>query len=79
MGLARDDSPTLTARINAAEPNSQAISGVSGESLEYQDLASAVARIAGQLKALGIRRNDRVALVLPNGPEAAVLTLAVAV
>ena len=31
-----------------------------------------------QLKAFGIRRNDRVALVLPNGPEAVVAFIAVA-
>ncbi len=49
-----------------------------GATVTYAELRQQVAHLAGQLNALGIGRNDRVAVVLPNGPEAAVSFLAVA-
>jgi acetyl-CoA synthetase len=44
----------------------------------YWDLAREVRRCANALKALGIRRGDRVAIYLPMVPEAAVAMLACA-
>src|SRR5688572_30794971 len=41
---------------------------------ELQDLATDT---IGQLNALGIGRNDRVAIVLPNGPEMAAAFVAI--
>ena len=49
-----------------------------GPTVTYAQLRQQVTHLAGQLNALGIGRNDRVAIVLPNGPESAVSFLAVA-
>jgi acyl-CoA synthetase (AMP-forming)/AMP-acid ligase II len=47
-----------------------------GLGLTYQQVAARVESLAGRLQALGIQRRDRVALVLPNGPELLHLLLA---
>jgi len=47
-------------------------------SLRYGELYREVARVAAGLKALGVKRGDRVGLWLPMGLEAAVLLLATA-
>jgi acetoacetyl-CoA synthetase len=44
----------------------------------YADLAREVARVARGLRALGVRRGDRVAALLPNVPEAVIGLLATA-
>jgi oxalate---CoA ligase len=49
-----------------------------GTVLSHGELATAVHRLAGQLAGLGVRRGQRVAIVLPNGPEIVELLLAVA-
>ncbi len=46
--------------------------------VSYASLRASVDRIAGQLRALGVAPTDRVAMVLPNGPEMAVAFLSVA-
>ena len=46
--------------------------------LTYAQLAAEVARVAGGLRALGVRRGDRVAALLPNVPEAIIGLLAAA-
>ncbi|WP_324716620.1 acetoacetate--CoA ligase [Carboxydochorda subterranea] len=48
------------------------------EVMSYRDLAAEVARLAATLKALGVRRGDRVVGYLPNGPHALVAFLAAA-
>jgi acyl-CoA synthetase (AMP-forming)/AMP-acid ligase II len=63
--------------LSAGEPGATAIIEPAGPSVTYAQLRDQVARLAGQLNALGINRNDRVAIVLPNGPEAALCFLAV--
>src|SRR5262245_12993838 len=45
--------------------------------LTYGLLYRYIEEVVQQLHAMGVGRNDRVALVLPNGPEMAVATLAV--
>lgn len=52
--------------------------GASRAPLTYGALRALAARTRGTLNGLGIGRNDRVAMVLPNGPEAASAWLAVA-
>jgi acyl-coenzyme A synthetase/AMP-(fatty) acid ligase len=46
--------------------------------LTHAELREEVDRLAGQLRALGIGAGDRVAILLPEGPELAVTLLAVA-
>lgn len=46
--------------------------------LPYAGLHQHICQTVGMLNSLGIARNDRVAIVLPNGPEMAVAFLAVA-
>ena len=45
--------------------------------LSYGELHRQVEQVAASLNKLGISRNDRVAMVLPAGPEAAVALIAV--
>lgn len=40
-----------------------------GATTTYEELASEIEVVAGRLAALGVRRGDRVALVLPDGPQ----------
>jgi acyl-CoA synthetase (AMP-forming)/AMP-acid ligase II len=55
-----------------------AIVSPGGPEWPFATVASATHRMAGQLRALGIRRQDAVAILLPNGPEMAASFLAVA-
>ena len=48
----------------------------SGEALTYAQVADQVEALAGARRA-GVRRGDRVALTLPNGPDVVLLLLAV--
>src|SRR5579862_186477 len=47
-----------------------------GGALSYAELAGQVARVSRGLRALGVRRGDRVAALLPNVPEAIIGLLA---
>ena len=49
----------------------------SGEVLTYAQTAARVEALAQRLAGLGVRRGDRVALALPNGPDVVLLLLAV--
>jgi acyl-CoA synthetase (AMP-forming)/AMP-acid ligase II len=64
--------------FNAGESAAPAIIEPAGPAITYAQLQGQVSHLSGQLNALGIGRNDRVAIVLPNGPEAAIAFLAVA-
>jgi acetoacetyl-CoA synthetase len=68
---AASSDPGRTAIIYASE---RADAG----SLTYAQLAAEVTRVAGGLRALGVRRGDRVAALLPNVPEAVIGLLATA-
>ena len=59
-------------------PGAMAIVAPGRPFLPYFRLLSLVEDIARQLIELGLGRNDRIALVLPNGPEMAAAFLAVA-
>ncbi|MBZ5510161.1 MAG: AMP-binding protein [Acidobacteriia bacterium] len=67
----------LTGRARTA-PGLCAIAAPGRPPLTYSCLLRQVERTVEALRALGLNRNDRVALVLPNGPEMAVAFLAVA-
>lgn len=59
-------------------PGAEAILGLGRAPLTYRELADLVLLTARRLRAAGIGPGDRVALVLPNGPEMATSFLAVA-
>jgi amino acid adenylation domain-containing protein len=59
-------------------PNAIAILAPNCPPLTYQQLYTQVIVIHHQLSVLGLRRGDRIAIVLPNGPEMAVAFLAIA-
>ena len=67
---------TITNFLEQAEPADSALATIDGTSIRYDDLAALVERIAGQLLSAGVQAEERVAIVLPNGPAAAVATLA---
>ncbi len=69
---------TVRELLNAGDDNAPAIHALDGVSLTFAELRDQIDRLAGQLNALGIGRGDRVGIVLPNGPEAAIAFLAVA-
>jgi acyl-CoA synthetase (AMP-forming)/AMP-acid ligase II/acetyltransferase-like isoleucine patch superfamily enzyme/acyl carrier protein len=60
------------------KPNAFAIGAPGRTSLSYTRLLEQVEQTVSALRSAGIQRNDRVALVLPNGPEMAVSFVAVA-
>jgi acyl-CoA synthetase (AMP-forming)/AMP-acid ligase II len=74
------DEPTVAALVarGAATPDAVAIQGPGKPPVRYGDLLRGVTATVSRLNGLGIRRNDRVAVVLPNGAEMAVSFLAVA-
>jgi long-chain acyl-CoA synthetase len=61
----------------AAFPASVAIS-YEGRELTYRQLAEDVNRFAGGLRDLGVRRGDRVAVVVPNCPQHVIALFAIA-
>src|SRR5258708_1787055 len=50
----------------------------SGGRLTYGELAAETGRVASGLRSAGVGRGDRVAALLPNGPEAVIAMLATA-
>ena len=70
--------------ISSIHPDLNAIGTVNAEdgsgkpSLDYNSLTDVMKSTISALNAIGIGRGDRVAIVLPNGPEMAVSFLAVA-
>jgi acyl-CoA synthetase (AMP-forming)/AMP-acid ligase II/acyl carrier protein len=68
----------LLAERAAQHAKAPAIAAPGRRPLTYAQLFAQVERTAAELEGLGLRRGDRIGLVLPNGPEAAVAFLAVA-
>lgn len=68
----------LIQRRADANPKRIAILAPGRTELTYGDLALFVCRIRDKLDGIGLRRHDTIALVLPNGPEAATAFLATA-
>jgi acyl-CoA synthetase (AMP-forming)/AMP-acid ligase II len=69
---------SLTTLLARGEPGRQAlIVPDSGQVLTYGQTADRVEALAQRLAGLGVRRGDRVALALPNGPDVVLLLLAV--
>ena len=67
----------LIERRIQADPSATALLAGGLPPLSYADLGQLVERVARALTAQGARRDDRVAIVLPNGPAMAAACLAV--
>jgi acyl-CoA synthetase (AMP-forming)/AMP-acid ligase II/thioesterase domain-containing protein/acyl carrier protein len=60
----------------ARTPHAPALITADGQTFDYARLAGAVNRLADDLRRAGIRRDDAVVLVLPDGPELLLTLLA---
>jgi acyl-CoA synthetase (AMP-forming)/AMP-acid ligase II len=69
---------TVAALLSAGADTAPAIGAPGRPALSYGALRDLAARTGETLNAIGIGRNDRVAIVLPNGPEMAAAFLSVA-
>ena len=69
---------TLLEALSVGAEEAPAILGAEQETLTHGELRALLERLGGQLRAAGVERGDRVAIVLPNGPEAAIAFLAAA-
>ena len=68
---------TLREVLDYGEAERAALVAPDGPTITYEDLRAQVDRLRDQLHRLGIRKEDRVAIVLPNGLESIVTFLAV--
>lgn len=69
---------TLAERIGEQDKSALAIGAPGRAWLNYGGLADQAARVTAALHSAGVGRGDRVAIVLPNGPEMAVAFVTVA-
>src|SRR5512137_2998718 len=69
---------TLNDLLAAGADDAPAISAPSRRALSFGELRALIAATIARLNALGIGRNDRVAIVLPNGPGMATCFMACA-
>ncbi len=69
---------TLRGLLDAGADRDPAIVTPDGAVLTHGGLRAEVDRLAGRLRALGLRADDRIAIVVPNGPEMAIAFLAAA-
>ncbi len=70
---------TLAELLERGAPSHPAVCVPDGPTITYDTLRDHVHSLAADIEALGIGRGDRVAIVLPNGIEAIVSFLAVAI
>lgn len=70
--------PTVLSLLFSTPEEAIAITAPQRKPLTYRDMRECVSRVHRQLAARGIGAGDRVAIVLPNGPEMAVSFLAIA-
>ena len=67
---------TVASLLDAGTAGDPALATVDGATLDHGSLRAEVERLAGRLRSAGIGPGDRVAIVLPNGPEMALAFLA---
>jgi acyl-CoA synthetase (AMP-forming)/AMP-acid ligase II len=72
------EAPSIVERIAAGTEDAPAIAAPERDTLTHGALRRQIAEAVGQLNARGISRGDRVAIVLPNGPEMATAFISVA-
>ena len=68
--------PDTVVSLLPPEATGPALVTVDDEVMDHAALRREVERLAEQLRAVGLRANDRIAVVLPNGPEMALVLLA---
>ena len=78
LNQSTDSTMTLQNILQAGADDAIAIAAPGRTPLDYRGLRALVAATTASLNAAGIGRNDRVAIVLPNGPEMATCFLACA-
>jgi acyl-CoA synthetase (AMP-forming)/AMP-acid ligase II len=71
------EAKTLVEVLENGATDHPALVSPDGPTITYDSLRKQIARLMGQLKSFGIRREDRVAIVLPNGLEVIASFLAV--
>ena len=69
---------TLRGLLDAGAGEAPAIVAPDGSVLTHAELRAEVDRLAGRLRSLGLGPADRIAIVVPNGPEMALAFLAAA-
>jgi acyl-CoA synthetase (AMP-forming)/AMP-acid ligase II len=69
---------TIGDLLQAGQDDAPAIGAPEREALRHQNLRALASRTVAALNAMGIGRGDRVAMVLPNGPEMATAFIAIA-
>ena len=69
---------TLRGLLDAGAGEAPAIVAPDGSVLTHAELRAEVDRLAGRLRSLGLGPADRIAMVVPNGPEMALAFLAAA-
>lgn len=69
---------TINDLLQVGDDDNVALSGLDRPALSYSELRTQITRTVAELNDLGIGRNDRVAIVLPNGPEMATAFIAIA-
>ena len=67
----------LAGACERSESKAPALLGLGCDGLSYSGLLDQARSMAASLAAMGVKRQDRVAIVLPNGPEIVVVFLAV--
>src|SRR6266513_1476330 len=77
-GTSRIRPETLSALLASGEPSRSAfIVPDGGQTLTYAQVTAGIGTLAQRLAGAGVRRGDRVALTLPNGPDFVLLLLAI--
>ncbi|HWM21576.1 MAG TPA: acyl--CoA ligase [Ilumatobacteraceae bacterium] len=68
--------PDTVAALLSPDATGPALVTVANEAMDHAALRAEVDRLATQLRRAGLGPNDRIAIVLPNGPEMALVLLA---
>src|SRR5271154_5139410 len=74
----KEVSLSIDAIVGTASPDSIALLAQGATPLRYRDLAASMSIVAGAVRTAGICREDRVALILPDGTDLAIAFLGVA-
>ena len=75
--VSRTGEAVLSLYSGAVGQDTALVSPESGQVVTFASLEQRVYELAGRLRAVGVERGDRVALVLPNGPEFVQILLAI--